>query len=351
MLNLYITFTINLKNMKSLRIIKNSILFLGLFLLMVSCGPGSIEDQVEQLVSTSEKKDVQEIAYSLADSLDIKASKLLIESYPLTTLNQDDPYEIAQEWRKKRIITWGLQSIIERYSQINDPKIARCLSYITDPSQNQNLGNDKKLDLIIFGLTIDNYEENFDVIIKNSAVKHKRSGMLKLINHWNKTKDNRLVKAIEQFNKQSIDYLTNLMVSDKNAVELLARIGEPVISRMKREMRSSDRKKRFAAGDVLVKMIQYHPDALNSLTSAISKNGTRTIARNYPFYIRLGQKNTEQILLKALRYNFSTTMCLDYLNCGNTILENGATTIASDNGYIVTPGIGNHGGPIWGSGN
>ena len=350
MLNLYITFSLNLKNMKSLRIIKNSILFLGVFLLIVSCGPGSIEDQVEQLVSTSEKKDVQEIAYSLADSLDIKASKLLIQSYPLTTLNQDGTKNYTAI-RKQRIITWGLQSIIERYSQINDPKIARCLSYITDPNQNQNLENDKKLDLIIFGLTIDNYEENFDVIIKNSAVKHKRSGMLKLINQWNKTKDNRLVKAIEQFNKQSIDYLTNLMVSDKNAVELLARIGEPVISRMKREMRSSDREKRFAAGDVLVKMIQYHPDALNSLTSAISKNGTRTIARNYPFYIRLGQKNTEQILLKALRYNFSRTMCLDYLNCGNTILENGATKIASDNGYIVTPGIGSHGGPIWGSGN
>ena len=38
---------------------------------------------------------------------------------------------------------------------------------------------------------------------------------------------------------------------------------------------------------------------------------------NYPFYIRLGQDNTEKILLKALDQNFSTEMCVDYLNCGN----------------------------------
>ena len=86
------------------------------------------------------------------------------------------------------------------------------------------------------------------------------------------------------------------------------------------------------------------------LKHAINKNGIKTIARNYPFYIRLGQSGSEEILLKALRYNFSTTMCVDYLNCGNKTIEDRATQIAKDNGYIVTPGFGSHSGPIWGSG-
>ena len=43
-------------------------------------------------------------------------------------------------------------------------------------------------------------------------------------------------------------------------------------------------------------------------------------------------------------------MCVDYLNCGNKTIEDRATQIAKDNGYIVTPGFGSHSGPIWGSG-
>lgn len=40
-------------------------------------------------------------------------------------------------------------------------------------------------------------------------------------------------------------------------------------------------------------------------------------------------------------------MGVDYLNCGNKTLEDGATKIAKDNGYIVNPGFGNHSAPIW----
>ena len=47
-----------------------------LILLLTSCGSNNIEDQVEEIVRTSEKEEINEIAYSLADSLDLKASKL-----------------------------------------------------------------------------------------------------------------------------------------------------------------------------------------------------------------------------------------------------------------------------------
>ena len=98
-------------------------------------------------------------------------------------------------------------------------------------------------------------------------------------------------------------------------------------------------------------MIEYHPDALSNLTSSIDKQGIKTIAENYIFYIRLGQPGSENIILRALRYNFSYTMCLDLLNCGSSYIEDGAVEIARNNGYSVTSGIGSHPGPRWGSSN
>lgn len=323
-------------------------IYLFLISLTFSCGPGTIEEQVENLISTPEREDVKDIAYSLADSVNVKSSELLLSYYPKDIVNDDGSTDVMAKIRRNRII-WGLEDIIYRYSKIDNPKIENCLSFITDPNPDHNLGNNEKLKLISYGLTIDYSKKQFRNLLAKSALKHNRSGMLALIDIWKSEKDDRILEVLKLFDQELHDYLVFNMTNDNNSVELLARIGEPVISRMKREMRGSDRNRRFAAGDVLVKMIQYHPDALNALTSAITSNGTRTIARNYPFYIRLGQENTEKILLKALRYNFSTTMCVDYLNCGNSTLESGATKIARDNGYIVTPGFGSHGGPKWGS--
>ncbi|WP_375236266.1 HEAT repeat domain-containing protein [Winogradskyella sp.] len=145
--------------------------------------------------------------------------------------------------------------------------------------------------------------------------------------------------------------MSDLITEDEFAIDLLARIGEPAIPIMKRKMRSNSQSVRFAAGDVLVKMIEYHPDALSNLTSAIDKQGIKTIADNYIFYIRLGQPGTEKIILKALRYNFSLTMGLDLLNCGSSIIEEGAAKIGRENGYTVNSSVGSHPGPRWGSGN
>ena len=44
-------------------------------------------------------------------------------------------------------------------------------------------------------------------------------------------------------------------------------------------------------------------------------------------------------------------MCVDYLNCGSKILEDGSTSIAYNNGCVVTPSYVGNSGPIWGSGN
>lgn len=334
----------------------NGSLIFCLILILTGCGPGSMEDQVKKIHSPLYESEITQIGYSLADSIDIKAPKLLIATYPVDSSGSAYA-ENSMEHRNIRFtqqkVILALKAMVYRYSEINDTKIKDCLSYIADPNLSPNLGNDKKLELISYGLTIKNnlIQEGFFEILADLALKHEESGMLALIDNWNMSKDANLLYALKLFDEKLLDHLCNLMVFDENAIDLLARMGESVIPRIKREMRSSDRERRFAAGDVLVKMIQYHPEALNSLTSAIDKSGTRTIAKNYPFYIRLGQKNTEDILLKALRYNFSTTMCVDYLNCGNSKLEDGATQIASDNGYIVTPSFGNNNGPRWGAAN
>ena len=321
-----------------------------LILILTSCGSNNIEDQVDEIIRTSEKEEINEIAYSLADSLDVKASKLLIDLHPKQTIKPDGTNDFIAIATERRV-RWALQGIISRYSGIKDSKREICLSYITDPNIEHNLSNDEKIEFILYGLNLNNTDKEFQTVLANSALKHGSDAMLKLIEEWKGNKSSKeLLNAINIFDQKVLNHLSNLIEDDKNAIELLARIGQPAISIMKRKMRSNKQSIRFAAGDVLVKMIEYHPNALTSLTSAINKNGVRTIARNYPFYIRLGQSGSEEILLKALRYNFSTTMCVDYLNCGSKTIEDRATKIAKDNGYIVTPGFGSHSGPIWGSG-
>jgi len=307
--------------------------------ILVSCEPNTIEKQVEELVSETEKKDITQIAYSLADSLDTKASKLLISKYSMQS-------------SVKEKIWWGLQGMISRYSDINDSRIEECLSYITDPNPIHVLSNDNKLDLIIYGLKLSRTNVEFQSLLSNSALKHNEAGMLKLIEKWKQDRNSRpLLNAIRVFDQVVLAYLSDLITEDEFAINLLARIGEPAIPIMKRKMRSNTQSVRFAAGDVLVKMIEYHPNALSSLTSAIDKQGTKTIADNYIFYIRLGQPGTEKIILKALRYNFSLTMGLDLLNCGSSIIEEGAAKIGRENGYTVNSSVGSHPGPRWGSNN
>jgi HEAT repeat protein len=140
-------------------------------------------------------------------------------------------------------------------------------------------------------------------------------------------------------------------ISDSSAMILLARIGDPIVAKMKKLMKNKDQSIRFAAGEVLVKMLKYHPESLESLTSAIDSESTRIIAINYPFYIKLGQKGTEKLLLKSLDRHLTTSMLNDYLNCGNSEIELEAKSIGKKHGYWISTSPGFHYGPKWRSGN
>ena len=293
---------------------RNIILLIGAVIVcyfFLNGGPESIEEQVEELIEEKDYSERKKIAYALADSLDNRAADLLIGSSSL-------PYPTSVYSRK------ALEDMLRRYSEkgrFTYNEISPCISYITAINPKHSIGSEDKIDLIIYGLSLDTTSLDFRKALANSPI-------------------------IDDV----ISYLSDRMTDDKNAIELLARIGQPAVESIKIKMSDDDQSIRFAAGDVLVNMLKYYPNAVPNLTSAIDKNGVSTIAKNYPFYIRLGQKNTEKILLKALDRHFTTDMCVDYLNCGNKKVEDGAESIANKKGYMVTPSF-SHSGPKWGSGN
>ena len=342
----------------------NFFIFIFSILALSSCGPASIEEQVEELIKSEDYNERKEIACSLADSLSTYPLELLVG---INASNSSQTSYYAEQ---------AIKDILSRYPEILKEHpitsyinlVMTCVQFVTEPSIQRDKSLDqKKIDYIIHGLLIRDSHLYYQKSLARSAKKHGKSAMVRIIEEWKQNKDSKeLLYAISFFEDDAIAYLSDRIVEDKDelesieellelepkdAIELLARIGEPAVSLMKKKMRDDEQSVRFAAGDVLVSMLKYHPDVVPDLTSAINKNGVNTIAKNYPFYIRLGQINTEKILLKALDRNFTTDMCVDYLNCGNKELEDGATSIAWKKGYMVTPGFGGHSGPQWGSGN
>lgn len=310
-------------------------------MLFTACGPQTMEQQVEKIIKSKDREERQSISYSLADSLSIHAAELFIGLH-------SNPLSIE-----------ALQDMLTRYSErivkhpFENEKALECVRYITEPSpQTQDTLNEQKIELIIYGLQIADIKENFKETLIKAANQHGNSAMLKIIDTWyNNKKSSSVLDAIKSFEDDAIFYLVNRIETDTIAVDLLARFGQPVVSTMIAKMKDKEQSVRFAAGDVLVQMLKYDPDAVTILTSAIDDDGVKIIAKNYPFYIRLGQVGTEKLLLKALDLHFDKEMCVDYLNCGNTELETDASDIAARHGYWVMPSFGSHGGPKWGSGN
>jgi hypothetical protein len=308
---------------------------------LVSCKPLTIEQQIEKIVKIDNFKKNKEISFSLADTLSTRPIDLLfgINSNPK-----------AVE---------GLKNMLTRYSKISNYNTAEsikaleCVKYMTLALENDYAELSKtKVDLIIYGLQLSDINDEFLYELIKSAKSHKNSAMISAIEAWFNNKSSRpLLETIKSFEDIAINYLSNKIVRDTLTVELLARLGKPAVDVMIKKMKDKDYGMRFAAGSVLVKMLKYEPNALEKLTSAIDQGGHKIIANNYPFYIKLGQSGTETLLLKALDLNFSLTMGVDFLNCGNFDLSEGSKRIAKKYGYNVIYTPGSSSGPKWGSGN
>jgi hypothetical protein len=152
----------------------------------------------------------------------------------------------------------------------------------------------------------------------------------------------------EQFEKLLNEQ--NPSKQEKLAISL-AKEGEKALPYLISKMQDGNQEIRFTAADVLVLMAEYRPEAVKELLYAIEDINLDAVSRNYPFYIRLGQEGTVELLLKALKSDFTEKMCVDYLNCGHSGLEKEASAIARENGYDVRQSFGTHKGPKWGSGN
>jgi hypothetical protein len=228
----------------------------------------------------------------------------------------------------------------------------KCLQkIITINIVKQEIPQELKLKSIATGLRVSD-DENF----RNNLLSISRSfgvaGLKNLIDEWTLNKESQqILSAIHVYGNEALLYLSNKLGDDKNAEELLARLGKPAVGVLMGQMRSANQKVRFAAADALVMMVRFNPDAVSNLTQAFDNGSLGAIANNYPFYIRLGQPGTENLLLNALSAYFNREMCLDYLNCGNQAIEGGSKKIAESRGYNIFSREGHHDGPIWGSGN
>jgi len=137
----------------------------------------------------------------------------------------------------------------------------------------------------------------------------------------------------------------------KTALTALKNVGDSrAVQPLARAMKDQTEEIRWSAAEALIEIGRRNPDAVKSLTDVLEKNDLRAVAKNYPFFIKLGRYGTEQTLIKALNRYGNSTMCLDYLNCGNDALDQAAREWAKRNGYTVFSTPGSHGGPKWGEG-
>jgi hypothetical protein len=320
-----------------------TIIFLKYFF-FTSCGPSAqktIEQQVESILKSEDEEKRLKVSYALADSLNIKAFELLLGLH--SNYKATDALKNILYYYSKKIKT----------DSSRREKILDCIKYITEPISNiQDSLNEKKIELIIYALQIDSLDKFYEETLINVVKQHGNGAMIKIIEAWYLHKNSKsLLNAIKSFDNDAITYLVNKMETDKNAVDLLAHFGRDAVNIMLEKMKDDNQSVRFAAASVLVYMLNYDPNAVDVFISAIGQGNIKLIAKNYPFYIRLGLSGTEKLLLKALDSYFDIRMCEDYLNCGNKELEDGATKIANKYGYLVFPRLGNHDGPKWGSGN
>lgn len=85
----------------------------------------------------------------------------------------------------------------------------------------------------------------------------------------------------------------------------------------------------------------------------ISFDQLRWLARAYKYFLKVGIPNSEEALIWALDMYGNKTMAVNYLNCGNEMLEKAAKQWAKDHNYLIIPqpSFSSSGGPIWGSEN
>ena len=322
------------------------VLFITITILLFSCQPKTTEELVSELKNSDNIEESKKIANEIADTYDINAIDLIENKYADFTPLIEETYT--------NILNYYANNY--EFIDINKRVLANdFIAKMIGSKNKSNLNNESIVNIFISGLensqSKDFNEDLNQHIINFENLNAKKIVLDRLFEDWKKTKSEITLNSILSFNNYSSDYFISYTIADEQARNLVAHFGEPVVDDLKIMMQNSNSETRYAAAEVLIKMIKFHPEAVKSLTDALKDEDLSMIANNYPFYIRLGAKGSEDLLLMTLRDNFNLTMGVDYLNCGNPYIEKGTIAIAKDNGYHVTSNVGINSGPIWGSGN
>lgn len=290
--------------------------------------------------------DQQHLAFGLLCGLPSKLKKEAL----ISGLKQEN--KLMQDSLIAEFYALGMPAIdelLDNPTSVSGPCLKKIIWINLNNSQ---ISKELKWRSITSGLTAINDDEEFKVSLVNASKVFGTAPINLLFKDWVYNKDSEeILNAIKAFGPDAMVFLASQLGSDNDAAELLARIGKPAVGSLIAQMRNSSQKVRFAAADALVLMLKYNPDAISDLTQAFDNGSLGAIAGNYPFYIRLGQQGSENLLLNALSAYFNREMCLDYLNCGNQAIEGGSKKIAEARGYNIFSKEGTHDGPKWGSGN
>ena len=302
---------------------------------LASCSSGSIEEQLADISSETLSSKRIDIALSIADSVDLKSTRLISDMY------SSGMEDLAVETFSNLINSYAM-------SQDYPSEMDLCVNSILSPEG--VLQGEERVRIIRGALEQNKVNSEFVFAVSQILSQYEWEQISNFIEYAKKmyTYDEDIMLVLE-INDKIHSYLLNNMTSDAKAKDLLARIGSPVARDLKSLMKSSSQEVRFAAGDVLVEMIKYHPEVVADLINALDDSSIYAIAKNYPFYIRLGRAGSESLLLRTLEDYFSVDMCLDFLNCGSLIIMDGAERIALEHGYEVYQSPGSRSGPRWGS--
>jgi HEAT repeat protein len=164
-------------------------------------------------------------------------------------------------------------------------------------------------------------------------------------------RNNAAETVLARIGEPAVEPVIALLTSQYWAADVLASIGAPAVPALTLALGSDDRDVRFAAADALVQIENTAPESVGALTTDLDKENLKSVATNYAYYIRLGQAGSEQILIRALNKYGDKEMALDYLNCGNSTLDEAARKWAANHGYTVYTTPGSASGPQWGEGN
>jgi HEAT repeat protein len=121
-----------------------------------------------------------------------------------------------------------------------------------------------------------------------------------------------------------------------------ARAVEPLIATLKDEDADARGSAAVALGEI--KDVR----AVNVLLTFLKDKRLDIIADAYAFFIRRGIPGTEDILIETLNKFGDPGMAEDFLNCGNSKLEEAAYLWANKNGFTLGHLPSERGKPIWG---